>query len=385
MSTSPSEFGELLLDVGHELDPPPDMHARLNAEYARLGEFVQLDSPSRFRADAEIYPQGSKALGTLVKPIRAGEDFDLDAVYRRDIETSSTSQAQLKETMGEQLAAFVEARREEGVGVLLTPGRRCWTLEYDGFHVDVLPALPDAECSAADALLIADRDLREWQPSCPRGLASWFRERREAPFRGRRDGILEKSARVKVQPVVDERSKTPLQVAVQIMKRHRDICFEMSDSARPISVIITTLAGQAYGGELDPYEALATISRDAWSYVERDEDDRWRILNPAHSLENYADKWNEDVARPQAFERWLRQLGSDFADARAQPGRHKVAKALGRVLGEDIAHGAVRRSDSRRTADRRSGLLSTSSSGLIGHSGDTPLRDHTFYGTPEDA
>lgn len=40
-------------------------------------------------------------------------------------------------------------------------------------------------------------------------------------------------------------NKTPLQRAVQILKRHRDIMFA-GDEDKPVSIIITTLAAKAY-------------------------------------------------------------------------------------------------------------------------------------------
>ena len=53
-------------------------------------------------------------------------------------------------------------------------------------------------------------------------------------------------------------NKTPLQRAVQILKRHRDIMFA-GDEDKPVSIIITTLAAKAYQGEGSITEALQTI------------------------------------------------------------------------------------------------------------------------------
>ena len=53
-------------------------------------------------------------------------------------------------------------------------------------------------------------------------------------------------------------NKTPLQRIVQILKRHRDIMFQ-GDDKKPISIIITTLAAQAYNGESNIIEGLVNV------------------------------------------------------------------------------------------------------------------------------
>jgi hypothetical protein len=53
--------------------------------------------------------------------------------------------------------------------------------------------------------------------------------------------------------------KTPLQRCVQILKRHRDVMFADHPAAKPISVIITTLAASAYAGETNIDEAMRNI------------------------------------------------------------------------------------------------------------------------------
>ena len=52
--------------------------------------------------------------------------------------------------------------------------------------------------------------------------------------------------------------RTPLQKSVQILKHHRNVMFEGLDDA-PISIIISTLAAQAYDGEGGTYDAVIGI------------------------------------------------------------------------------------------------------------------------------
>src|SRR5690606_14973725 len=213
-------------------------------------------------------------------------------------------------------------REEEGVTKLeLVDGRRCWTLQYDGFHIDVLPALPDrsepAAMLAGEPILITDRRLHHWQASNPKGFATWFRTEMKRRIVTRRDMMEKAAGDVDVKQIEDDHVKTPLQVAVQLLKRHRDIHFQESFGERPISIIITTLATHAYQGEIDPYRALDRIVRDAPNHIERRAGEVV-VANPTNPDENFADKWNEKPALARVFLDWLRKVGADIAAAQGQ-------------------------------------------------------------------
>ena len=80
----------------------------------------------------------------------------------------------------------------------------------------------------------------------------------ETEFNARRKVIAE-SIRAGVEDVPEYKVKTPLQQAIQILKRHRDIMFEKDAEDRPISIIITTLAAHAYNNETNLLDALRNI------------------------------------------------------------------------------------------------------------------------------
>ena len=118
----------------------------------------------------------------------------------------------------------------------------------------------------------------------------------------------------------DQLVKTPLQRAVQILKRHRDIHFQDNPDNKPISIIITTLATIAYGNETELYSALVNIVDKLTDYeaskLIKYIDGQWRIPNPVNPTENFADRWNDKGSqKSQAFFDWLRALKGDFEAA----------------------------------------------------------------------
>ncbi len=220
-------------------------------------------------------------------------------MYRRNLKKESTTHKKLKCEAGEHLRAYVQAEEEKGNGPpTIDEGRRCWTLAFDDrFHMDVLPAIPDAE-GRPESLLVTDRELREWQFSNPIGYAEWFKAHMRTRFleqRGRVAAILNEAA----ERVPDWKVKTPLQRAVQLLKRHRDSYFQDDLGDKPVSIIITTLAAKAYDNEANLYDALFGIVQEMPKHIEERPDGRW-VANPVNVKENFADKWKSHPERARS-------------------------------------------------------------------------------------
>ena len=153
-------------------------------------------------------------------------------------------------------------------------GRRCWTLEYAeqdgvGFHLDVLPAVPDGSGLQGTALSITHKEdtSYSWSASDPRGYGNWFDGKNAAAFARvvvEQKQIIQRQASPvfkSVDDVPDQLVRTPLQRSIQLMKRHRDLHFNRLETINyaPISIIITTLGAHLYEGEPDTHTALLGI------------------------------------------------------------------------------------------------------------------------------
>jgi hypothetical protein len=123
----------------------------------------------------------------------------------------------------------------------------------------------------------------------------------------------------RVEDVPDRLDRTPLQRAIQILKRHRDTRFATSENEadKPISMIITTLAARAFQQETSVYDTLATfldqVQRFQDTGIIKCEDDKWVIANPVDPSENFADRWNDAGSKKSdAFFRWVNWLQEDI-------------------------------------------------------------------------
>jgi hypothetical protein len=168
------------------------------------------------------------------------------------------------------------------------------------------------------------------------------------------------------------------------MKAHRNIYFADDLASRPPSVLLTTLAGHAYGGELNLYEAVMGIAADMDLYIERDGSD-YVVLNPVQPPdrpENFADRWGKDPALVQKFYGWLDafQRSLDHA-AETKTGMNELVDRLGSSFGTSPVQKAARQYAEAQTAARGARRLAVTSSGaLTTGAGLAVVKEHTFHG-----
>ena len=365
---------DLLNDLEAELEIPDSRYDAAERSYRSVSQWLERPASTLVSFRPNLYPQGSFRLGTVTKPVDDSEHYDLDVVCELCIQKPSTTQKEVKKLLGAEIEAYAESKK------MAEPGesRRCWTLEHADeaqFHMDILPALPDGarqrlllEQSGMDArwsatgIAITDRDhsafsirSEDWPSSNPKGYAAWFVSRMQAQFEARRR-VLAEARRLKAEEIPEYRVKTPLQQAIQILKRHRDVTFSGRLDDRPISVILTTLAALSYGGEDRIATALFSILGSMDRHVEKRRGVFW-IPNPTDPRENFADRWAEFPERSQAFFDWLEQAREDFGNAASAVGAGQAIDVLTPRLGSRLVEAAAKRGAGR---SNQSGPVSTS-------------------------
>jgi len=340
---------ELIDELAARLDVAESRYADARRHYEAVGKWLA-DDPSLLGAcEPKIFPQGSTALGTMVRPSLGGS-YDVDAVCRLTNVPEPLNPEELKALVGDRLKAHMTYAR------LLEPeGRRCWTLQYADtrFHLDVLPAIPaDAgpllaqrveERYAREALSITDRNQPAlWLPSNPRGYALWFKDQSEGRLR---DVRLRKGGEV-VPLDAHETRRLPLQRVVQLLKRHRDLMFA-GDAHRPISMVITTLAAQSYGGHDSVFEALVAILPALEVALA---EGGHHVRNPVNPEEVFTDKWNEVPAKRRAFMEWLATISSLCREITRLSSIDRIGNRLAEFFGGADVEDAMERLEARHTS-----------------------------------
>lgn len=377
----------MLLDGAVEtLDIPPHMQDLAIQSYEEVGTWLSERGGYRCR----VYPQGSFRLGTVVRPQTASGDFDIDLVFLMRVAKENTSQQRLKEDVGTLLRSYLAWKKRHGhAGGLQSceSRRRCWTMDApsDGFHLDVLPAIPDlGPQGGPTGILLTDKELFHWQHSDPIGYANWFRRRSHELQQKAITAAAHRGVEVEDVPIWEFR--TTLQRVVQILKWHCMLYFANDIENRPPSILLTTLAARAYGGESDLFTATRNALAGMNRHIEPRDGTEW-VPNPAHEGENFVDKWAEYPDRRIAYFAWHNDLVRTLDDAVALEGQGLQAAAtrLADSFGsEPIQKSALRygKRMRRHTADgslrlNANGKLSPNSAGIA-------VPRHNFYGQHAD-
>ena len=338
-------LGQIFNDLAEELDVPPSKYQDAKNRYEAVGAWLGDDESDLAPYSPMISPQGSFALGTAVRPL-GNDDYDVDAVCELQLAPSSVTQMRLKEMVGERLKHPQSRYRR-----MIDPprgGRRCWTIKYadsSKFHLDVLPAIPDdhewllrlgvPREWASTAILLTDKKAwqqgRGWPRSNPKGYAAWFKQRMQVTLLEAKMALAT-AVRAEVEDIEDFRVRTPLQRLVQILKRHRDMRHN-GDPDKPISILITTLAAQAYNNEPDLMEAILRVVPAMRRGVER-RADVLRVANPVNPQENFADKWVETPRKARLFFDWLATIERECNDLLSDLRHDRLAHYLSESFGE---------------------------------------------------
>lgn len=349
-----------LQKAAQKLDISPSKYKQAMDRFQSMKTFLENGEYEGCTGSPEVYLQGSFKLGTEIRPFINSQDadYDIDLVCRLEKRKSSTTPKDVKNLVGDKLKSS-----DRYCPKMDTEGKRCWTLNYAeqdgvGFHMDILPAVKEEGMSFLqfyyyeDTIAITDKkkdtNSYAWKPSNPRGFAKWFYEKNGEKFRQikndskryiyesyRADSLFES-----VDSVPDIFVKTPLQRAIQLLKRHRDMRFAglTNENCKPISMIISVLSAEIYNNEDTIYNTLKNILTvldrhshqnqetfrfdesmigSAYTLIQRDSAGEWHIPNPTCDGENFADRWRLEEngikhARAKAFFDWVKWAKNDF-------------------------------------------------------------------------
>lgn len=367
-----SLIDDLLNRIGEKLQLNETRREKADQTYKSVSKWLQDDKIFFGIYDINIYPQGSYRLGTTNKP-KGKEEYDLDFVLEIDYDY-------LKITPNELLNHLERRLKESDIYKdKIERKKRCISIKYEGdFHLDIIPALP-ACVFRGDNLKIADRHLKVWLDSCPKGYIRWF----ESKYISLKL-IVEKAMEIeKLPPKIPYSLIQPLQRIVQLMKRYRDIYFDNRDDISPRSIILTTLAGIYYNSWESENESLLNILCSIKKEIDFNPYGKIIVVNPSNSNEKFSDRWEEKPELYQYFKEFIYSFNSNWKKLNDAQGIDKIGKQLELMFGESISKEVISEHAEYTTELRKVGLLGINSIGALTSSFSNraiPIRNNTFFG-----
>ncbi len=381
-----AELYSILDQICQSLELTDDQLEAARTSYEAVAEWLgSSDQPLLKLID--VYVHGSAGLGTTVRPLNR-EDFDVDLICRLLLFAAGRPPGELKKLVGDRL------RENARYAAMLEEKKRCWRLNYAReYHLDISPTIINPDCDKGGEL-VPDKKLREFKPTNPKGYKVLFEQRASLVPRLRLGKSVTAEDRANIEPYPRHGySKGILRRTVQLLKRHRDIHFQfVTEEVAPISIIITTLAARAYeycvnnfsfDSELDVL--IATI-RMMPHFIDKPFINGRRMYVVANETtigENFADRWNTEPSRVQAFYEWHDKALADFDALPTLEGADGVTKLLESSLGGKPVRKVMderTRVISQARVDQKLYVAPAVGLTLSSPANATAVRSNTFFG-----
>jgi hypothetical protein len=416
MSTLPligDDVREVLLrDVAVRVQLPPSSYRLAQERIETLAQWLDREGSPLAGRVRLVYPQGSMAIGATVAACLKWDEFDIDVIVQMDLLPGTTPQAALE-------LLYRAVRGESGSRYYRMTKRntRCVTVEYAGMHVDLTPAelIPGREPRVS--FIFHHRPEEPNTPgkrvvANPFGFAEWFNAVTphslafEKAFESQSramDPLLEKAADTDEVPAqMPAYLKPPAVVALQLLKRFRNVRYEKRDGRRPPGVLLACLVGQSHTGMDRLFDELLSLARMLHGHFARYQQagKLIHVANPRCPEDVFSDRWPAHLAEQAVFVRDLEVLVTELESLEVETDLEALQTVFSRLFGEELSKALVREFADRsgRAIDngtlrshRTSGRIDLAGSGILSGGVDAITRattrtasKHTFFGTDGD-
>jgi hypothetical protein len=398
--------GEILLaGTAIRIELPPSQHRLAVERFEAVRNFVEREgSPLRDRVRI-FYPQGSMAIRATIKSRKRSDGYDIDIVAEL-ILAPQTQPGLVLDLLFEAINGPPGSQYHGKV----ERQTRCVTVYYaDGMHLDITPTI----------LLDASDPRRSWlfhakaeEPAAAHrrllmnsfAFCGWFNDRTPIDldfakaYAVKANALDEAKAEADVIPVPDhctvEGGKSATVVALQLIKRNRNIRYAGRSGRMPPSVMMAKFSGDAAAPGSSISGALFAITELALANLE-DADRTGRLVdirNPACVDDRFTDRWPDDAAAQRTYiadlKLFRQQLEALMSDRYTLPQKQDL---LTKMFGEGPAQSVVEdyaaslgraiQSGQRRIAQTgRVMPIAGVAAPAVVRSSPAQARPHTFYG-----
>ena len=309
----------LMGDIAISIQLPPGLRAKTDDRYAAVRARVEREGSPLQGLVVRFYPQGSMAVDATISTRGTDDEFDLDVVAELDIDPDADPDTVL-DTLYEALKGYPTSRGVERQ-------TRCVTVYYsDGMHLDITPAarLPGGG-ERESHIFHANPDQGASQhyhvPMNAYGFAGWYGERTPLEPRFARsfnDRMFEAyDLKVRADAEVDDiPDQVPLivksvtTVALQLLKRFRNVTYAGTKGRIPPSVMMTCFAGHVAQPGVSLSDMVILQARHMASSIRRatQRGEKVFVVNPSFQRDCFTDRWPENISQQEDFAAKLTDL-----------------------------------------------------------------------------
>jgi len=297
----------LLADLAIRVQLSPTNYNLAVSRGAALSDHIdRKDSPLHGRV-VLTYAQGSMSINATIARRMRTDEFDIDLIAQIILPEGTTAKQALdlvyKAVRGERGSRYYDMTERRN---------RCVTIHYaDGMHLDITPAILVPERIVRTSLIFHHKPedksdqvgYRLW--ANPFGFAEWFKALTPASpaFIRYYEGRLKRwegtmLAKADMEPVPEQKpphEKSMAVIALQLLKRNRNVRYDDRTCRRPPSVLLSKFAADAAMPAGSLSDQLLHLARHARQQIGAYHDRKLllRVTNPRCDEDVFTDRWPE--------------------------------------------------------------------------------------------
>ena len=279
---------------------------RLNDEDSPLAGLINL-----------FYAQGSMAIRAAIASGVTQDDYDLDMVLQARC-GGLTPQAVL-----DLLFKALNGKPGSRYHGKVKRRTRCVTVEYAGMHIDVTPAERLPETRERESNIFHHKHPQhggERIVANPYGFAEWFKQ--ATPDTGFAEQYAERARTYEASLLVEAADADPVPpsepvlrksltvVALQLLKRWRNVQYQDRGGRKPPSIMMSKLVADAAGQTGTLFEEVLHQAQEMLAFFERSHQAGQcvHVVNPVCHLDVLTDRWPATLSDQEVFVKDLRQF-----------------------------------------------------------------------------
>ncbi len=339
---------QLLAEIAARIQLSPSRYRQATERYQTVADWLERDGSPLKGKVAQLYPQGSMAIGAAILSRNSDDQYDIDIALELTIPQDTSPKYVLdilfQVVKGEPGSRYYDMTRRRS---------RCVTIEYSDMHLDLTPMVRRPGTLEREGWIFENRsetpNLEKRLIANPHGFAEWFNELTHRDGDAFADAFrsIAKSYDISYaeqEPVPeyeDFENKSQPTVVLQLVKQWRNVQYQGVEDKGPPSVLLSRIVAKTSNPMLPLSNDLALTAHKMAEFIAHHRRARLLITNPVCPEDVLTDRWQLDQPEAQAFIEKLLHFESEIGLLSSGKDLSEAKKILATLFGEYPTRNAV--------------------------------------------
>ena len=339
---------QLLAEIAARIQLSPNRHRQATERYQTVADWLERDGSPLKGTVAQLYPQGSMAIGATILSRKGNDRYDIDIaselILPQDTSPKYVLDILFQVIKGEPGSRYFDMTRRRS---------RCVTIEYSDMHLDLTPMIRRPDTPERECWIFENRretpSIEKRLAANPHGFAEWFNGRTHKAGDPFADAFryFAKSydiANADPEPVPEHKdieNKSQPTIVLQLIKQWRNVQYQGVEDKGPPSVLLSRIVAETSNPLLPLSNDLRVTARKTADFIERHCRARLPISNPVCPKDVLTDRWQVDRPEAQAFIEKIRSFELEIGRLSAGCDISEAKSILANLFGEYPTKDAV--------------------------------------------